>query len=77
MTVCWRTRKSLPIFALLIGLVYLALTTSLVLTRAPQTDEAWFASPAVNLLRHGFMGTTIVEARGALGRGVLTLDPAV
>lgn len=28
-------------------------------TKMPWCDEAWFASSALNLVRHGFMGNTV------------------
>ena len=34
------------------------------LTRRPWCDEAWFASPSYNLVRHGFMGMTILDPHG-------------
>lgn len=34
------------------------------LTRRPWCDEAWFASPAYNLLHHGFMGMTVLDPHG-------------
>jgi hypothetical protein len=42
----------------------LALSVGVALTMRPWCDEAWFASPAYNLLRHGFMGTTILDPHG-------------
>jgi len=34
------------------------------------SNEAWFASPALNLLRHGFLGTTILESKGTWLEGI-------
>jgi 4-amino-4-deoxy-L-arabinose transferase-like glycosyltransferase len=39
--------------------LYLALAGGMALTRSPWCDEAWFASPAWNLVEHGHMGTTV------------------
>lgn len=32
--------------------------------RAPWNDEGWFANASLNLARHGFLGTTVVEPTG-------------
>ncbi len=41
-------------------LIYLGLAVGRIATNAPWCDEAWFASSAVNLLRKGFMGNTLL-----------------
>lgn len=41
-----------------------ALSCAFALARRPWCDEAWFANPAYNLIRHGFMGTTILDSHG-------------
>ncbi|RJQ28510.1 MAG: hypothetical protein C4589_06310 [Peptococcaceae bacterium] len=43
---------------------YLALAVGLACARRPWCDEAWFASSAVNLARHGFMGNTCLVSEG-------------
>jgi 4-amino-4-deoxy-L-arabinose transferase-like glycosyltransferase len=53
--------------ALVLG-VYLALAIAMVLTRQPWCDEGWFASPAVNLVEHGHMGTTVYDPPADLPR---------
>ncbi|MBK5294075.1 MAG: glycosyltransferase family 39 protein [Acidobacteriia bacterium] len=53
-----------------IGVLYLLLASSAALTTAPFPNEAWFASPALNLYRHGFMGTTILESTGTWFAGI-------
>lgn len=45
-------------------LLYLALSTGSALTYRPEIDEGYFASPAVNLLTKGSMGTPVVEEAG-------------
>ena len=55
---------------LLILGVYLALGISTALTRSPWQDEAWFASPAWNLARNGFMGTTILDPASSTWKSV-------
>jgi 4-amino-4-deoxy-L-arabinose transferase-like glycosyltransferase len=40
------------------------LSAGLTVTRRPWCDEGWFASPALNLMRHGFMGMTILDPHG-------------
>jgi len=32
--------------------------------RTPWSDEGWFSSASVNLVRHGFLGTTVLDVRG-------------
>ena len=51
---------------LLIILVYVTISISVSLTKMPSSDEAWFASPAINLVREGRMGVTVKEATGTL-----------
>lgn len=41
-------------------LIYVGLAAGRIATKAPWCDEAWFASSAVNLVRKGFMGNTIL-----------------
>jgi 4-amino-4-deoxy-L-arabinose transferase-like glycosyltransferase len=36
----------------------------------PMADEAWFASPAWNLARHGSMHTSVLEPRGTYWEGI-------
>lgn len=42
---------------------FIALSVARARADRPANDEAWFASPSLNLLRHGQMGTTILEER--------------
>lgn len=44
--------------------LYLALATGSALTYRPEIDEGYFASPAINLLTRGSMGTPVVEVAG-------------
>jgi 4-amino-4-deoxy-L-arabinose transferase-like glycosyltransferase len=53
-----------PFVLAAILIVYIAITVLFALTRQPWCDEAWFASPAINLLRKGYMGTSIREVAG-------------
>jgi len=47
--------------------IYLTFGISRALTNMPWCDEAWFADSAVNLVRNGFMGNTLmVDAGGPL-----------
>jgi hypothetical protein len=50
----------------LAGIVTLSasLSCAFALARRPWCDEAWLANPAYNLIRHGFMGTTILDSHG-------------
>ena len=47
-----------------IVVVYLILAGGFAFTKLPWCDEAWFASPAINLIEHGHMGTTCRELEG-------------
>lgn len=49
-------------------LVYLGLTVGVALTKPPEADEGWFASPALNLSTKGSMGTSLLEPSGILTR---------
>jgi hypothetical protein len=51
-------------------LIYLVLAGGRALHDRPDVDEAWFASPALNLLRHGSMFTSIIETRGTAFEGM-------
>lgn len=46
--------------------LYAALTVGVSLTKPPEIDEGWFASPALNLFTTGSMGTTVLEPSGTL-----------
>ena len=48
---------------LVIGAIFLTLATGSALTNRPQIDEGMFASPALNLARDGFFGTTVLETQ--------------
>ncbi len=54
----------------LIPVSYLILAFSAATTNNISTNEAWFASPALNLLHKGFLGTTILEPAGTWLAGV-------
>jgi len=43
---------------------YVSFSVAVALTKRPWCDEAWFASPALNLLEHGSMATTNLEPAG-------------
>lgn len=55
-----------------IVLCYLVLAATTAATRAPYSDEAWFASPALNLLNAGNMGTSVLVPAGLAGKEPLT-----
>ena len=50
--------------------VYAALALGEVQRLAPTSNEAWFASPALNLATRGFLGTTILEPAGTWLAGI-------
>jgi hypothetical protein len=52
--------------ALAVVSLYAALTIGVSLTKPPEIDEGWFASPAWNLITKGSMGTTVLEPSGTL-----------
>src|SRR6266516_7384640 len=43
------------------GAIYLVLCGATILTLEPWCDEGYTASPAMNLLNHGYMGVSSVE----------------
>jgi len=51
-------------------ILYFLLTTGSIFTKLPWVDEALFASPAVNLVSHGYMGTTVMETAGTRWQGI-------
>lgn len=55
------TRKHQIILSLVIAAIFLTLASGSALTNRPQIDEGMFASPALNLARDGFFGTTVLE----------------
>lgn len=58
-------KKGRFVLLALIVVVYLTLAVASVLTKNPLSDEGWFASPAVNLITNGSMGTLIIEPTGS------------
>ena len=54
-------KSSTKILAAIAILVFIALSAGSALTNRPQIDEGMFASPALNLAREGFFGTTVLE----------------
>ena len=61
-----RPRVFLPLCALL----YVLLAASIAATTSPLPNEAWFFSPANNLLRNGHMGTTNLVTHGTWLEGI-------
>src|ERR1035437_4202542 len=53
----------------LIMLVSMALASTSAYHRLPWSDEGDFANPALNLAKHGFMGTTVIEPQSSSGNG--------
>jgi 4-amino-4-deoxy-L-arabinose transferase-like glycosyltransferase len=51
-------------------ILYLALSLGSALTKRPWSDEAWFASPSLNLITDGSFGTDILETDGLSFRGM-------
>ena len=64
-----RRLNSSLVTALIAG-VYLVLGLSTALTRAPWTDEGWFANPAWNLQARGFLGTTVLDPASSTWKNV-------
>jgi 4-amino-4-deoxy-L-arabinose transferase-like glycosyltransferase len=55
--------------ALLI-LLYVVLAGAMSYVRAPYCDEAYLASPAYNLIHHGYMGTSILDETSTWHKGM-------
>lgn len=51
----WRTATSGAVA------LYLILSVASATSTRPIPDEAWFASPAVQLAKHGYMGTSVID----------------
>ncbi len=51
-------------------ILYIALAIGSARTKRPGSDEAWFASPAVNLITRGSMGTSVLEGTGLSIEGI-------
>jgi hypothetical protein len=62
----FNTRSAYLSAAVLTVLIYIALAVGVSLTKPPEIDEGWFASPALNLATRGSMGTTVLEPSGTL-----------
>ncbi len=56
-----KDRRKRIIVLIFIAAVFLTLASGSSLTNRPQIDEGMFASPALNLAREGFFGTTVLE----------------
>jgi len=53
-------------------LLFIALTSFSAHVNLPWSDEAWFASPAVNLITHGTFGTSVLDETAAFRKNNLT-----
>lgn len=56
-----QNRRSRIIILVFISAIFLTFAAGSALTNRPQIDEGMFASPALNLSREGFFGTTVLE----------------
>jgi hypothetical protein len=63
-------RSRLIAIASFILALYVILAAWRTTTIYPWANEAWFASPALNLAQKGFMGTTILESKGSWMEGM-------
>jgi 4-amino-4-deoxy-L-arabinose transferase-like glycosyltransferase len=70
MTHAPRRSRTIAGLLLVVAALHLALAVGSALTKRPWSDEAWFASPALNLATKGFMGTTVLETEGLWLRGI-------
>lgn len=52
------------------GLAFVFLALQFAPRVQPNSNEAWFADPARNLLRHGHLGTTIISSEGTWLEGI-------
>jgi len=50
--------------------LWIVLAASVAATRAPWSNEAWAANPAVTFVDHGYLGTAILESKGTWLQGV-------
>jgi 4-amino-4-deoxy-L-arabinose transferase-like glycosyltransferase len=64
------TARRLTAAAGAIAAVYVALAAGLAVTKRPWCDEAWYASPGVNLATRGHMGTSVLDPAGTTWKGV-------
>ncbi|MBI2680881.1 MAG: hypothetical protein HYX25_07745 [Candidatus Solibacter usitatus] len=64
------SKARLTATASLILALYVILAAWKANTTYPWANEAWFASPALNLAQKGFMGTTILESKGTWMEGM-------
>src|SRR3954447_5465205 len=60
-------KTTVPIVLLFIALAVVSAHVTL-----PGTDEAWFASPAVNLITRGTFGTSVLDPTAAFRHNNLT-----
>jgi len=51
--------------ALLVALAFLAFALTLVFTKGPWVDEAWFTGPGLDLVTHGRFGTLLLDPAGS------------
>ena len=47
-----------------IASAYMLIAAALSLTKIPICDEGWYADPALHLIRHGNMGSPVLESAG-------------
>jgi hypothetical protein len=59
-----------PVVLPLLGLLYVVLSICTATTTSPVPNEAWFSSPAENLIYNGHMGTTNLVAQGTWLEGI-------
>jgi 4-amino-4-deoxy-L-arabinose transferase-like glycosyltransferase len=59
-----------PAWLAFAGLAFVILASQFALRVQPNSNEAWFADPPRNLLRHGHLGTTILSAEGTWLEGI-------
>lgn len=63
-TVDWRKLRPSWV-ALPIGVVFAVFALTLVFTKGPWVDEAWFTSPALDLVTRGTFGTMLLDPAGS------------
>lgn len=57
----FNSMRARTVFIVLLAAVYVSLAVAAALTQRPRTDEGYFASPSLNLITTGSMGTPILE----------------
>jgi hypothetical protein len=61
--------------AVSLTILYVVLAVAWSVSKEPQGDEAWLASPPLNLITKGYMGMSVLESGGVMDRHYYTTMP--